>query len=214
MIRYKDTEILEYYSYNGQNYVQDDNKQVLLCVGLDSYDNSLVDSYRNDELADCIVLLVLDKTDKTVLPIQINRDTMTSFHVLGIGGRITNDEVGQIALSHSYGTGGIDSLVNVKDAVSKLMCDVDIDFYMSLTMDAVAKINDKAGGVTVMVEDDFSSIDPTIIQGQENTLLDYTLLDAVQLQGEAKKGETYVEFYLDETYLKELCINNLYKPAR
>ena len=286
----KDTEILEYYSYNGQNYVQDDNKQVLLCVGLDSYDNSLVDSYRNDELADCIVLLVLDKTDKTVLPIQINRDTMTSFHVLGIGGRITNDEVGQIALSHSYGTGGIDSLVNVKDAVSKLMCDVDIDFYMSLTMDAVAKINDKAGGVTVMVEDDFSSIDPTIIQGQENTLygehaltfvrsrqglddpsninrlnrqrvylrglydtcknkvnsdedfvrscldsiaeyiisntnvyglsdigntlLDYTLLDAVQLQGQAKKGETYVEFYPDETYLKELCINNLYKPAR
>lgn len=286
----KDTEVLEYYTYNGINYVQDDNKQVLLCVGLDSYDNEVVDSYRNDELADCIVLLVLDKTDKTVLPIQINRDTMTSFHVLGIGGRITNDEVGQIALSHSYGTGGIDSLVNVKDAVSKLMCDVDIDFYMSLTMDAVAKINDKAGGVTVMVEDDFSSIDPTIIQGQENTLygqhaltfvrsrqglddatninrlnrqrvylrslydtcknkvntdedfvrnclesiseyiisntnvyglsdigntlLDYTLLDAIQLKGEAKKGETYVEFYPDETYLKELCINNLYKPAR
>ena len=286
----KDTEELEYYTYNGINYVQDDNKQIILCVGLDSYENAINDSYRNDELADCIVLLVLDKTNKTVLPIQINRDTMTSYHILGIGGRITNDEVGQIALSHSYGSGGIDSLVNTKDAVEELMCDVDIDYYMSLTMDAVTKINDKAGGVKVLVEDDFSSIDPTLIQGEEvtllgqhaltfvrsrsglddpsninrlnrqrvylrglydtckakvdtdqdfvrscldsiseyiisntnvyglsdigNTLLDYELLDAIQIQGEAKKGETYVEFYPDDTSLKELCINLFYKQAR
>lgn len=283
----KDTDKLNYFVYNGDYYEQKDNIQVILCVGLDSYDNQINDSYRNDELADCIVLLALDKTNKTVQPIQINRDTMTSFHVLGIGGRITNDSFGQIALSHSYGSGDIDSLVNVKDAVSSLMCDIKIDYYMSLTMDAVAKVNDKAGGVKVLVEDDFSDVDPTLIQGQEvllmgehaltfvrnrqglndqtninrlnrqkvylrslydtcktkvendqdfvrnclesvteyiiantnvyglsdigNTLLEYELLESVQLQGEPIQGNEYMEFHVDDTSLKELCIKTFYK---
>lgn len=286
----KDTEILNYYVYNGDNYEQNNNIQLILCVGLDSYDNKIDDSYRNDELADCIVLLALDKTNKTVLPIQINRDTMTSFHVLGIGGRIANDSYGQIALSHSYGSGDIDSLVNVKDAVSSLMCDVKIDYYMSLTMDAVAKLNDKAGGVKVLVEDDFSEVDPSLIQGEEvllkgehalnfvrsrsglsdptnmnrlnrqkvylrslydtckqkvetdqdfvrnclesvteyiiantniyglsdigNILLDYELLESIQLKGEPVRGNEYMEFYVDDTSLKELCINTFYKKIK
>ena len=184
----KDSEQLDYYQYNGNNYKQNDDLQVILCVGLDTYDEEPIeDSYRNNKLADCIVLLVLNKNDKTVLPIQINRDTMTEFHILGINGRITNDAYGQIALSHTYGKDGKDdlnSLQNVRDAVSKLMCDIKIDNYISLTMDAVAKINDKAGGVTVLVEDDFSSIDPTIEQGKEVTLYGNHALTFVR----ARKG--------------------------
>ena len=285
----KQTESLDYYTYRGVNYAQNKNLQLILCVGLDSYENTTEDSYRNSELADCIVLLVLDKENKTVLPVQINRDTMTDVHVLGIGGRITNDVKEQIALSHSYGSGDIDSLVNVKDAVSNLLCNIKIDTYISLTMDAVAKINDSAGGVKVLVEDDFSTIDDTLIKGEEcvllgehaltfvrarqglddpsninrlnrqrvylralyetckekvnndsnfvqnsldsiteyiiantniygltdigNLLLDYKLLDAVQLKGEAIKGDTYIEFYPDEDSLEEFCINTFYRVA-
>lgn len=285
-----DTDALNQYYYNGNYYVQNSDIQTILCVGLDSYNNEISDSYRNNELADCIVLLVLDKTNKTVLPIQINRDTMCNYHVLGIGGKITNDSFGQIALSHSYGSGDITSLVNVKDAVSNLLCNIRIDNYISVTMNAVAKINDKAGGVKVYVEDDFSSIDPSLVQGEEvlllgdhalnfvrarqglddssninrlnrqriylralydvcaekvnvdegfvrdclesisdyliantniyglsdmgNTLLEYDLLDAVQLKGEAKKGEEYMEFYPDESILEEFCINNFYKKVK
>ena len=279
-----------YYEYNGKQYTENPNLQLILCIGLDSYDNNVLDSYMNNELADCIVLLVLDKTQKTILPIQINRDTMSNYHVLGIGGKITNDTFGQIALSHSYGSGGLDSLINTKDAVSDLLCGIRIDDYMSLTMDAVAKINDKAGGVTVLVEDDFSGVDDTLIQGEEvtlfgdhaltfvrarsgmsdqtninrinrqrvylralydtckekietdqefvnnslnsiaesiianndiygltdigNTLLKYKLLDATQLKGESKKGDTYMEFYVDEDNLQEFCINTFYKEVK
>lgn len=276
----------DYYNYNGKQYVENDKLQLILCVGLDSYDNEIKDSYMNDELADCIVLLVLDKDNKTILPIQINRDTMCNFYALGIGGRIANETYGQIALSHSYGTGDIDSLVNVKDAVSKLLGNINIDYYMSLTMNAVGKINDSVGGVKVLVEDDFSSIDETLIQSQEvlllgdhaltfvrtrnglddpsnlnrlnrqrvylrslyetckskvlndsnfvfnslnsvneyiiantniyglsdiaNTLLDYQLLDAVQLKGEAIKGDMYMEYHLDVAALNEFIVNTFY----
>ena len=162
--------ILSYYEHNGQYYKQNNDIELILCVGLDSEEYSIYDSYRNNELADCIVLLAYNKTNNTVLPIQINRDTMCDYHVLGIGGKITNDTFGQIALSHSYGSGDMQSLVNVKDAVSNLMCNIKIDYYISLTMNAVAKVNDKAGGVKVYVEDDFSSIDSTLTQNKEVTL--------------------------------------------
>lgn len=285
-----DTDKLNQYYYKGNYYVLNEDIQTILCVGLDSYENNISDSYRNNELADCIVLLALDKTNKTVLPIQINRDTMCNYNVLGIGGRITNSAFGQIAFSHSYGSGDIQSLVNVKDAVSDLFCNIRIDNYISITMNAVAKINDTAGGVKVYVEDDFSAVDPSLVQGQEvlllgdhalnfvrarqglddssninrlnrqrvylrslydvcsdkvnedngfvrnclesvseyliantniyglsdigNTLLEYDLLDAVQLQGEAKNGDVYIEFYPNEEVLEEFCINNFYKKVK
>lgn len=159
------------YVYNDQEYVEKDNLNLILFVGLDSYDNDVADSYRNDMLADCDVLLVLNEDDKTILPIQINRDTMCDYNILGIGGRIAGVENGQLALSHSYGSGDIASLVNTKDAISYMLTNIAIDYYASLPMDAVSIVNDLAGGITVYVEDDFSMVDPSIIQGQENTLI-------------------------------------------
>lgn len=158
------------YKYNNQEYEQNDDLELILFTGLDTYENNYSDSYRNAKLADCIVLLVLDKEEKTVLPIQINRDSMCNYHILGIGGRITNDAYGQIALSHSYGDGGIESLVNVKNAVSDLLTGINIDYYVSMSMNAVGIVNDKAGGVEVLVEDDFSGIDDTLIQNEICTL--------------------------------------------
>lgn len=205
----KDYEAKDYYEFNNKYYKQNDDLQVVLCVGLDSYDSedSQEDSYRNNRLADCIVLLVLNKVDKTVLPIQINRDTMTSFHMLGINGRITNDSFGQIALSHTYGKDGKDdlsSLQNTRDAVSELMCDIRIDNYISITMDAVAKINDKAGGVTVYVEDDFSSIDPSIVQGRNCLLLGEQALTFVRARKGLDDSSNIARLNRQRVYLRAL----------
>lgn len=278
-----------YYEYDGKLYYQNEDLQLILFAGLDSYDNNIVDSYRNSELSDCLVLLVLDNVNKTILPIQINRDTMCTYKVLGIGGQIAGESYGQIALAHTYGTGDMASLVNTKDAVSELFFDVGIDYYMSLPMNAVSVLNDKAGGVSVFIEDDFSSIDPSLVQGEEvllkgdqaltfvrsrsglddssniarmerqrvylralfekcselvkkdssfsqdalesiseyliantntyglsdimNTLLSYELLDAVRLDGNARKGDTYIEFYVDKAKLDKFCINTFYLEA-
>jgi len=278
---------IDYVEYDGKKYKQNDDLTLLLFAGLDSYDNELEDSYRNFNLSDCLVLLVLDNQNKTILPIQINRDTMCNYHVLGIGGQIVDSAYGQIALAHTYGSGDLSSLVNTKDAVSKLLNDINIDYYVSLPMNAVIEINDRAGGVTVLVEDDFSSIDSSVVMGEEvkltgrqaltfvrarsgmddasniarmkrqkvylralyetskklvnedsdfvfdtlenisdyliantntyglsdlaDTLFDYELLEAVTLKGEASKGSEYIEYYVDENWLQEFCINNFYK---
>ena len=194
----------EYFEYDGKKYEQNKDLQLILFTGLDTYDNTIVDSYRNDNLADCIILLVFNKENKTVLPIQINRDTMCNYHILGIGGRIAGDDYGQIALSHSYGSGDIGSLVNVKDAVSDLLTGVYIDYYISTTMDSVAVVNDAAGGVEVYVEDDFSSIDSSIVMGQNNTLMGNQALTFVRSRKGLDDSSNVSRMNRQRVYLKAL----------
>ena len=77
---------------------------------------------------------------------------------------------GQLALAHTYGSGGSDSSLNAVKAVSNLLGGVKIDHYMTLTMDAVGKINDLVGGVTLTIPEDYTSIDPSFKKGATVTL--------------------------------------------
>lgn len=122
-------------------------------------------SYRNDGHADVLLLAVLDDTSKTYNIISINRDSMVTMPVLGIGGRPADTRYGQIALSHTYGGGLEDSCENVKKTVSDLLCGIGIDYYAAMNMDGVPVLNDAVGGVEVEVVDDFSGIDDTIAMG-------------------------------------------------
>lgn len=158
------------FSYQEVDYKRKNNQELVLFVGLDSNERIIEDSYRNNYLADTIILLVIDNDNKEILPIQINRDTMVNYQVLGVGNKLAGEEYGQIALAHSFGDGGISSLVNVKDAVSDLLTGININEYLSITMDAVPLVNDETGGVEVLIEDDFSNIDETLIKGEYVTL--------------------------------------------
>jgi len=156
---------------NGKEYRENLDKEVLLLVGLDSYDNEVVKGgYTNYSLADFIVVLVLDGESKTVTPIQINRDAMVNYPMLGVLGDYIGDAYGQIALSHTYGDGDLGSLYNVKETVSNLFNGIHIDYCLSITMDAIKIVNDDLGGIEVYVEDNFENVDSSIAQGQ-NVLL-------------------------------------------
>ena len=165
-----DVEMSDKVVVDGELYKHDNDKILVLAVGLDSYEQVETDGYMNSELADFLYLLVIDKYDNSITPIQINRDSMVEYNVLGVTGGIADKTFGQIALSHTYGDGGLTSLCNTKDAVSDLFYGAHINYYISLTMDAIPIINDELGGVSVYVEDDFTGIDDSIIQGQYCTL--------------------------------------------
>ena len=75
-----------------------------------------------------------------------------------------------MALAHTYGSGGSDSCINTVKAVSNLLYGIKIDHYASVTMDAVPIINDLAGGVTLTMMDDLTSVDPALVQGEAVTL--------------------------------------------
>ena len=157
--------------YNGQDYVLREDVETVLVMGLDKFEMpENADSYNNDLQADFLILLVIDEKNESCSAIHINRDTMTPVNVLGVAGQKIDTQTMQIALSHTFGNGKEVSCNNTADAVSRLLYGVKIDHYVSLTMDAVALINDMVGGVEVTVLEDFSGIDDTLIQGEKVTL--------------------------------------------
>ena len=154
--------------YNGQDYVLREDVETVLVMGLDKFEMpENADSYNNDLQADFLFLLVIDEKNESCSAIHINRDTMTPVNVAG---QKIDTQTMQIALSHTFGNGKEVSCNNTADAVSRLLYGVKIDHYVSLTMDAVALINDMVGGVEVTVLEDFSGIDDTLIQGEKVTL--------------------------------------------
>jgi len=194
----------EYIVVNGKNYIKNEDIELVLITGLDSFEVEIDEGYMNDDLADFLYLLVINKSDKTITPIHINRDSMVNYQRLGPMGDIVGYSYGQVALSHTYGDGGLTSLCNVKDAISDLFYGVHIDYYASLTMDAVPIINDSVGGVTVYVEDDFGGIDDSLIQGQECLLLGDSSLLFVRARGEMKDSTNLTRMKRQRAYMNAI----------
>ena len=151
---------------DGTAYFPRQDMTVVLVMGVDR-EGPAVDSgaHINRASADMAVLLIFDEKNGACDILQLNRDTMVNMPVLGLGGRPAGTAWAQLALAHTYGSGLEDSCVNVRQTVSQLLYGVQIDYYLSMSMDVIPILNDAVGGVTVDVTEDFSQVDPTIGQG-------------------------------------------------
>ena len=157
---------------DGETYQYRRGLTTILLMGIDTrlgYDDERV-GYRNGGQSDFLLLLVLDRENKTITPIHINRDVMTEITILGVLG----DEVGtittQLCLSHGFGDGREQSCEYTCDAVQNLFLDIDIDYYVSMNLDGISELNDLMGGVTVTINEDMSALDPAMTAGTTLTL--------------------------------------------
>ena len=152
---------------NGIDYFPRQDLTVMMVLGIHksgSAENS--EANQNNGLADYIMLLVFDERNENIRILNLNPDTMVQMPILGVDGRPAGTNYGQLALSHTYGVGLEDSCENTRKTVSDLLYGVNIDYYLSINMDALPILNDSVGGVTVTVTDDFSAIDPEITKGE------------------------------------------------
>ncbi len=165
----------------GESYVENKELITILLLGIDTPGEVVASgSYNNSQQADFIALIVIDPETNECTLLHINRDTMTDITVLGVTGQAAGTTYGQIALAHTYGSGLQDSCKNTVDSVSSLLYGINIDYFISINMDAVAVLNDKIGGVTVKVQNDFSQVDPTLTEGDTVTLMGVHALNYVR----------------------------------
>lgn len=189
---------------DGKYYERRSNVDAILIAGLDKFDTAIEnDSYNNDRQADFLLLLIIDHGNKTCSAVHINRDTMAEINVLGIGGNKVGTITGQLALSHSFGKGGTDSGRNTTRAVSGLL-GIHIDNYATLTMDAVATLNDLVGGVTLTVKDDLTPIDSTLKKGETVTLRGENALNYVRARSGLDDSSNVARMERQRQYLTEL----------
>lgn len=276
--------------YKGQWYVPGKNLETVLILGIDKYaENTGMSVHGSYEQADFLLLLVLNEETGGCASLHINRDTMTDIKILDDSGAVLETRTGQITLSHAYGGTSEIRCQNTADAVSNLLYGIEIDHYISFTMESAAVLNDLAGGVTLCVLDDFPGIDEELEKGKTVTLRgeqaltyvrtrkgledssnlhrmvrqrqylealgealskklkeddgflfsclakinpylvsdctaeqlsslaervnDSSSMEFFTLDGEAKRGKTYVEFYADEENLQELVMKLFYEPV-
>lgn len=152
---------------DGVSYYPRQDITVVMVLGIDQFGPvTASEGYINPGAADMAMLLIFDEKNEVCTVLQLNRDTMVEIPVLGIGGKQAGTYFGQLALSHTYGSGMEDSCENTRRTISNFLYGIQIDHYVAMNMDAIAILNDAVGGVTVNVTEDFSHVDPTITMGK------------------------------------------------
>ncbi len=191
--------------YEGKVYQLREDLTTLLLMGLDKDERPDEQiGYTNTMQSDFLLLLIIDEEAGTCEALHLNRDTMTKIRRLGIGGGAAGTFTGQLALAHTYGSGGSDSALNAVKAVSTLLNGVTIDHYMTLTMDAVGILNDLLGGVTVTVLEDMSDIDPALVKGAEVNLMGDQALLYVRSRMNVGDGTNLARMERQQQYLNGL----------
>lgn len=199
----KDVDALK---YNGTDYVINKSVETFLVMGLDKFEGDITtDAYTNDRQADFLMLFVFDNASKKCTALHINRDTMADINKLDITGfKVVATINQQIALAHVYGDGDKTSCRNTADAVSKLLKNVKVDHYISVTMDTVPVFNDLVGGVEVTVTEDFSGIDDTLVKGEKVTLMGEHALNYVRTRRGLEDSSNSTRMGRQKQYLEAL----------
>ena len=167
--------------YDGRTWTYRERELTnILLIGVDWAEmHSPASSGRYAGQADFLLLVTFDKKSKIVSMLQLDRDTMADIRVYGPFGDYTGIQKTQICLSHAYGATAEENCENTVWAVGRLLGNIPIDGYMALDMSGITALNDALGGVTVTLEEDFSSLDPQMVKGA-----------TITLQG--KQAETFV----------------------
>lgn len=122
--------------------------------------------YVNDGSADVVAVVIFDEKNEKIDIIALNRDSIVEIPRIGLTGQKTGTFMGQLALSHTYGSGLEDSCLNTLETVSNLFGGVEIDHYVALNMGGIPALNDAVGGVTVNVTEDLSGAGLDIPEGE------------------------------------------------
>lgn len=169
-------------SAEAENVLVFGNTELNLTHNLESYLMMGTDDSGNEEavgtedyegaMADFLLLLVVDRTDNTYGFLQIDRNTIAEVPYMDREGNGDDTIKEQICTAHWYGANPEQGCGNTVDAVSMLLGELPIDGYYSIHMSDIGILNQAVGGVTVTLDDDFSSMDPAMKKGATVTLTD------------------------------------------
>lgn len=189
--------------YESEWYVPNEHLESILIFGLDKRMDGSED-HQNSEQADFFALVVLDKQEKRYRILYINRDTMTDIPQTDAFGEVYGYRRRQLALAHTYGNDDKMRCRNTENAVENLLYGINIDHYLSLTMDAVAILNDSIGGVTVQLMDDFTDLDKTFEKDATVTLRGEQALAYVRARGSLEDSSNIHRMERQKQYVTAL----------
>ena len=135
-----------------------------LLIGMDRSD--MEDrGYQDGGQADFLLILSVDRRNRTITPVMIDRDTMTPVTTYGIFGNPAGTRTMQICLAQAFSGVDTSGSENTAQAASVLLGGVKIDRRLMMNLGGIALLNDSIGGVEVTLEDDLTALDPALEKG-------------------------------------------------
>lgn len=179
-----------YITYNGEKYQYNSNLKTMLFMGIDKREAQLeagsIAGYNGQ--SDCLILLVMNQEDKSIVLLEIPRDTMVIVQAYGMSGDALGTMKAQLALQFAYGNSDKESCRLVSDAVSNLLYGIKIHDYLALNMNGIAPIVDSVGGVELTIPSDYTWIDPAFVPGATLVLTGEQAKNYVQNRDTAVSG--------------------------
>lgn len=144
------TDYEEKISYNGHEYVYNDDIVAIAFIGVDkrNIDDEGSTSGTAGQ-ADANIVAAVDTSTGEVTAIAVPRDTMVEVDLYSENDIFLRNETMQLCLSYAYGNGTDTSATNVTTSLSRILYDVPISKYFALDLNGIDPINDAVGGVVV-----------------------------------------------------------------
>jgi len=173
---------------------------VVMLLGIGEWGEAKPSEWNEACAVDMINLVIFDEKEETVTLLSLNRDTMVWMPKYTTEGREQGQAYRQLTYSHKFCSGMEDSCENVQRTVSEFLGGINIDYYVSMRLDAIPIMNDAVGGVTVTVTEDFQQIDPSIPMGTF-TLKGKQAVTYVQTRREVGDGQNISRMDRQREYL-------------
>lgn len=157
--------------FNGQKYHYNSRLRTVLFMGIDTKEG--VESHEvvgNGGRADVILLFVLNPDTATIQMVEVSRDTITKVDVYNEDRVKLYSGKMQINMQYAFGDSPERSCMLMKNRVSKLLYELPITSYCSVTMDGIAAGVEYLEGITLTLQDDWTDIDPSYKAGTTITL--------------------------------------------
>lgn len=155
--------------------------------------------------ADAIFILSLNPTYKSMQVVAIPRNSMVNLNIYGTDKTVQKQINNQICLQYGYAGGGENGLAEMKRVVSELLYQLPIHGVTAIGYDAIAKINDKVGGVEVEVLEDII-YDPEMVKGNKIRLSGEQAFLYLQYRDVTKAGSPTARLMRQKQYLTSFAV--------
>ncbi len=189
-------------SRNGKRYTYNEDMINILCMGIDKDTERWAETEDAGEngQADTIFLLALDLKKNTMRLLGISRDTMTEIRTYDRQGNYVGETVNHLGLAYAFGDGRSGSGELMTEAVSKLLYNLPIHGYAAINLDAIEKLNDSVGGVTVTLSEDLTISGEELSKGDTITLTGEQAHSFVRQRDMEKEGSNNLRMERQKQY--------------
>lgn len=188
---------------DGKNYYYRPNVLNILCMGIDREGELTGIDYSGNSRgqADAIFLISLDLEKKDIRIITVPRDTMVTIEMYDALGNYAGTMDGQITLQYAYGDGMMQSGQLVTKRVSDIFGTILISGFVVLDLECIEILNDAIGGVDVTMDQDYTMLDETFVEGTTVHLMGEQAMHFVRTRDTEIPGSAYTRLARQKTYL-------------